>query len=591
MAHDETPERRDGEPERGAFPGARATGTADSPSAEASPVTADGGGTGTSDPAPETATPGAGEAPRRPSPWARPDIDSARPDNGHPDNARPDGDAAGASPYPTSSYPTSSYPASSYPASDQQPTARENGPGDHSPGDADWLSEPAGESAAGPGRSSSPTERLPYPPPPGPGTGPAGSDSGGRYQLFSESEQHSGSVAGLSRRRLLVGGLALALVAALVGGGLGGLIGYQAAAHGGRLSVLDSPLPDADSAGDAGPVEQIAQNTLPSVVQLRVVNGRDASAGSGMIVSPDGLILTNNHVVASAATGGTLNVLFQDGRITPATIVGRSKTFDVAVVKAQNVSGLPPITLGNSDSVRVGQNVVAIGSPLGLGGTVTSGIVSALNRAVSVGSDEDEPDSPPPGGLPNLPGLPNPFQNSPNAPSPQTQIPVSNSETLNAIQTDASINPGNSGGPLVDIAGKVVGVNTAIASLATSGQGGSVGLGFAIPINQVKRIAEELEKTGKANRAVIGVKIETRPQTGPLAGTTQAAIVEVTPGGPAAQANLKNGDVITKIDQRPVDSADEVVAAVLSHAPGDRVTLTTGDGRTTELGLGSQPSD
>jgi len=159
------------------------------------------------------------------------------------------------------------------------------------------------------------------------------------------------------------------------------------------------------------------------------------------------------------------------------------------------------------------------------------------------------------------------------------------------LQTDASINPGNSGGPLVDLEGNVVGMNTAIASLASSGQGGSVGLGFSTPINQVKRIAQELHNTGRANKAVIGVKIETRPQSGPLKGTTQAAVVEVSPGSPASQSTLKAGDVITKVDQRSVTSANEVVAAVLSHAPGDKVTLTLSDGRTVDIVLGSQPSN
>jgi putative serine protease PepD len=391
-----------------------------------------------------------------------------------------------------------------------------------------------------------------------------------------------------SRRKLVIAGVVLALLAALFGGGLGGMVGYQIAASGGHLSVLDGPSPDADSASaPEGAVEQIAQGVLPSVVQIRVTAGQQAGAGSGMVLSPDGLILTNNHVIAMAVNGGTVNVLFQDGKAVPAKIIGRNKTFDIAVVQAQNVSGLRPVKLGNSDSVRVGQSVVAIGSPLGLGGTVTSGIVSALNRAVSVGGDDDGPDTPPPPGLP--PGLgPNQGLPNPNGPPDSDQ---GNNEVLNAIQTDASINPGNSGGPLVDLDGNVVGMNTAIASLASSGQGGSVGLGFSTPINQVKRIAQELQNTGRANKAVIGVKIETRPQSGPLKGTTQAAVVDVSPGSPASQSTLKAGDVITKVDQRSVTSANEVVAAVLSHAPGDKVTLTLSDGRTVDIVLGSQPSN
>jgi putative serine protease PepD len=454
--------------------------------------------------------------------------------------------------YPNFDSPTQRYPGGPYQPTQQLP-GTETGPG------AQGAADPTQGGLTGNGQ-------------PGPG------QSG--YQLFSGPAEQERKPS--SRRKWILAGLALALVGALVGGGLGGMVGYQVAANGGRLSVLDAPSPDADStAAPPTAVEQVSQRTLPTVVQIRVTSGRQAGAGSGMVLSPDGLILTNNHVVSLAANGGTLNVLFQDGKVVPAKIIGRDKTFDIAVVKAQNVSGLQPITLGNSDSVRVGQSVIAIGSPLGLGGTVTSGIVSALDRAVSVGGDDDTPPPPAPRLQPGPgPGLgdptPDPDQNS--------------SEVLNAIQTDASINPGNSGGPLVDLEGKVIGMNTAIASLASSGQGGSVGLGFSIPINQVKRVAQELEQTGHATKAVIGVKIETRNQSGQSGGISQAVVVDVGPGSPAQQANLKVGDVIAKVDQRPVTSADEVVAAVISHAPGDKVVMTLGDGRTLPVTLGGQPS-
>ncbi|MCU1651258.1 MAG: hypothetical protein JWQ60_2407, partial [Pseudonocardia sp.] len=455
-------------------------------------------------------------------------------------------------PYPNFDGPTQRYPGGPYQPTQQLP-GTETGPG------TQGAADPTQGGVTGNGQ---------------PGPGQPG------YQLFSGPAGQERKPD--SRRKWIFAGLALALVGALVGGGVGGMIGYQVAANGGRLSVLDAPSPDADST-TAPPtaVEQVSQRTLPTVVQIRVTSGRQAGAGSGMVLSPDGLILTNNHVVSLAANGGTLNVLFQDGKVVPAKIIGRDKTFDIAVVKAQNVSGLQPITLGNSDSVRVGQAVIAIGSPLGLGGTVTSGIVSALDRAVSVGGDDGTPPPPAPRLQPGPgPGLgdptPGPDQNS--------------SEVLNAIQTDASINPGNSGGPLVDLEGKVIGMNTAIASLASSGQGGSVGLGFSIPINQVKRVAQELEQTGHATKAVIGVKIETRNQSGQSGGISQAVVVDVGPGSPAQQANLKVGDVIAKVDQRPVTSADEVVAAVISHAPGDKVVMTLGDGRTLPVTLGGQPS-
>ncbi|MDT7676819.1 MAG: putative serine protease PepD, partial [Pseudonocardiales bacterium] len=506
------------------------------PSAQQDPSSQQGG-------SPQGAAPQVGA----PSPYAPP----YQPPPGSP-AYQPAPAGAAFQPYPNFDGPTQRYPGGPYQPTQQLP-GTETGPG------TQGAADPTQGGVTGNGQ---------------PGPGQPG------YQLFSGPAEQDRQPD--SRRKWIFAGLALALVGALVGGGLGGMIGYQVAANGGRLSVLDAPSPDADStAAPPTAVEQVSQRTLPTVVQIRVTSGRQAGAGSGMVLSPDGLILTNNHVVSLAANGGTLNVLFQDGKVVPAKIIGRDKTFDIAVVKAQNVSGLQPITLGNSDSVRVGQAVIAIGSPLGLGGTVTSGIVSALDRAVSVGGDDDTPPPPAPRLQPGPgPGLgdptPDPDQNS--------------SEVLNAIQTDASINPGNSGGPLVDLEGKVIGMNTAIASLASSGQGGSVGLGFSIPINQVKRVAQELEQTGHATKAVIGVKIETRNQSGQSGGISQAVVVDVGPGSPAQQANLKVGDVIAKVDQRPVTSADEVVAAVISHAPGDKVVMTLGDGRTLPVTLGGQPS-
>ncbi|MBA2308622.1 MAG: trypsin-like peptidase domain-containing protein [Pseudonocardiales bacterium] len=351
----------------------------------------------------------------------------------------------------------------------------------------------------------------------------------------------------LGRRRIAILAAVLTVVAALVGGGVGGVVGYRLAQPSTSTgsSVLDSPLPDADAvAAPAGSVAQVAQTVLPSVVQLKIQGGGRSGAGSGMVLSGDGLILTNNHVVESAAAaGGSVTAVFQDGRTAPAQIVGRDPTSDVAVVKAQGIAGLRPIDLGNSESLRVGQDVVAVGSPLGLGGSVTSGIVSALDRAVSLGQSADR------------------------------------ETVINAIQTDAAINPGNSGGPLVDRQGRLVGINTAIATV--SSQGGSVGVGFAIPVNQAKRIAEELQKTGQATRPVLGVTIADAANDG------GAQISELTPGGAAERAGLKVGDVITKLDNRRITDADELVAAVREHAPGDTVALTVGD-RQVQVALASE---
>jgi putative serine protease PepD len=296
----------------------------------------------------------------------------------------------------------------------------------------------------------------------------------------------------------------------------------------------------------AGSVEQVAAKVVPSVVKLETAMGRQSEEGSGIILSSDGLILTNNHVVAAGAKGGqlggqsTTTVTFNDGRTAPFTVVGTDPSSDIAVIRAQGVSGLTPIAIGSSSNLKVGQDVVAVGSPLGLEGTVTTGIISAMNRPVASGGDAGD-------------------QNS----------------VLDAIQTDAAINPGNSGGALVNMNGELVGINSAIASLGdTSGpqaQSGNIGLGFAIPVDQAKRIADELIQTGTATHASLGV------QVGNDATVNGAKIMEVVSGGAAAQAGLPSGAVVTKLDDRVIGSADALVAAVRSKAPGDTVTLTYSD--------------
>ncbi len=234
-----------------------------------------------------------------------------------------------------------------------------------------------------------------------------------------------------------------------------------------------------------GSVEQVAAKVMPSVVKLQITAGQGMAEGSGIVLSPDGLILTNNHVVAPAVQGGAgaqpaafdggdspATVTFSDGRSVPFTVVGTDPIGDLAVVRAQGVSGLTPITIGSSKDVKIGQEVVAIGSPLGLQGTVTKGIVSALNRPVTAGDGEGS-------------------------------SPV----VLDALQTDAAINPGNSGGPLVDMNGDLIGVNSAGASMGSGSSGGSIGLGFAIPSDQAKRIADELISSGTASHGSLGVQL------------------------------------------------------------------------------------
>ena len=310
-------------------------------------------------------------------------------------------------------------------------------------------------------------------------------------------------------------------------------MGYQMAPRAVSPGVLEQPLPSVDEVSQpATQLEAVAARVLPSVVQLRVQGRVSAGEGSGMILSSDGLVLTNNHVIDAAAAGGRITVLFQDGSSAPARIIGRDPTSDLAVLRAEGVSGLRPIELGNSDAVRVGQQVIAFGAPLGLGGTVTTGIISARNRAVSVGGDSR----------------------------------FSEATVISALQTDAAINPGNSGGPLTDVNGRVIGINSAIAT--TGSQGGSIGLGFAIPINHAKRIAEELERTGRATRTVLGVTIASDSRT-----TSGAIIGGVVPGGPADQAGIRAGQVVTRVDDRLITNGIELVAAIRERAPGDRVTL------------------
>jgi putative serine protease PepD len=359
---------------------------------------------------------------------------------------------------------------------------------------------------------------------------------------------------------LTAGAVAVAIVSAGIGGGVAVLAQQDRHSASSSATGLAPSVPAASL--PAGSVEQVAAKVVPSVVKLEVDLGRQSEEGSGIILSSDGLILTNNHVVAAAkdtppAPGGPggaqTKVTFADGRTTIFTVVGTDPSSDIAVVRAQDASGLTPITVGSSGNLRVGQDVVAVGSPLGLEGTVTTGIISALNRPVAAGGDA------------------------------QNQNTV-----LDAIQTDAAINPGNSGGALVNMNGELVGVNSAIATLGgdagPAAQSGSIGLGFAIPVDQAKRIADELIKNGSASHASLGV------QVGNDSGVDGAKIVEVTGGGAAAAAGLPSGVVVTKVDDRAIGSADALVAAVRSKAPGEKVTLTyldsSGKPQTLQVTLG-----
>jgi putative serine protease PepD len=323
-----------------------------------------------------------------------------------------------------------------------------------------------------------------------------------------------------------------------------------------------------DNAPDE-PLSQAAAAVLPSVVSITFeTNLGPGGQGSGVIISSDGQILTNNHVVAQAADGGQLSVTFSDGSKADAQILGRDPATDLAVIQAEDVDGLTPAKLGSSSDLHVGDSVLAIGSPLGLDGSVSAGIVSALDRSITLSNDVPE----------------SPFGNDG---EPQ----ASSSAVIDAIQTDAAINPGNSGGALINTDGEVVGINTAIASLAGGGgassQGGNIGVGFAIPIDSARSIAEQLVEKGEATHAFLGVRITDAENGG------GALVADVNEGQPAAEAGLEQGDVITRVDDTKVTSGSDLTSAIRSHEPGDRVTITytrDGDQKTAEVTLGELPT-
>jgi putative serine protease PepD len=309
-------------------------------------------------------------------------------------------------------------------------------------------------------------------------------------------------------------------------------------------------------------ITSIAENELPSIVTIAAGSGQSGGTGSGEVIRSDGYILTNNHVVSPAAGGGSLQVTFQDGTTARATITGRDPLTDLAVIRV-NKSGLRTIPIGNSRDLRIGQPAIVLGSPLGLSSTVTSGIVSALNRTI--------------------------------------QVPGEGSSAaflIDAIQTDAAVNPGNSGGALVNCSGRLVGVPTAGATVPSpSGEsaGGSIGLNFAIPVNLATKIADEIISTGRVTHAYIGIQAQAvSPNAALQQGRAEGILVTgVVPGSPAASAGLQPGDIITSIDGNRAVSTDQIVAVLLSKRAGDRVEVDyerDGAHKTTTVTLAAQPS-
>ncbi len=374
-----------------------------------------------------------------------------------------------------------------------------------------------------------------------------GSATAGRNGSVTTVKTHRGTI-------LVATAATVALLAGFGGGFLGGHLASNSSSADSSLTRIGTSAPVSDNhvAAPAGSVQEVATKVLPSTVSVLASSSSSGGEGSGIILTDDGLILTNNHVVEGATD---LQVQFNDGTAAAAEVVGKTATDDLAVIKAQGVSGLTPATLGTSGNLQVGQPVVAIGSPLGLSATVTSGIVSALNRPVRTSSSQ------------------------------QTQSGASGQDTvMNAVQTDAAINPGNSGGALVDMSGAVIGINSAIASLSSSSDGsqaGSIGVGFAIPIDQAKRIAQEIIDTGKATQAVLGASVRDT-STGSSQISSGAELANITPGSGAESAGLQSGDVVTKVGNQSVESADALIAAIRSAQPGGNTEITYTRGSDTE---------
>jgi putative serine protease PepD len=418
-----------------------------------------------------------------------------------------------------------------------------------------------------PGGTTTPFGSPPPPPPPGgtvPGYGTHGGvPSGGMPNWAPAPSPPSAPRSGPGLGVFAVIALIVALVAGAVGAGIGVLVSDGNGVGGSRSVDLGGATSNAKSR-PVDSVAGVAQRLLPSVVMIKVSNSSgESGAGSGFVVQ-DGYIITNNHVVSEAAGGGSLEVVFDDKKTTSATVVGTDPSSDVAVIKPQSMGKLQAMQLGNSNDIAVGDSVIAIGSPLGLQGSVTAGIVSSLNRAVPTSGEDGA---------------------------------GSDSAVLNAIQTDAAINPGNSGGPLVDAQGRVIGINTAIATLGGGGgfggqgQSGSIGVGFAIPINQAKRVAEQIINNGKATHARIGATMDLQYQgTGVrIANSVVNGQPPLVKGGPAEQAGLKPGDIITAFDGTPVGSPTDLLALIRSRSPGDKVKITYqrgGKQSTVEVTLG-----
>ncbi|AAZ54545.1 trypsin-like serine proteases typically periplasmic contain C-terminal PDZ domain [Thermobifida fusca YX] len=449
-------------------------------------------------------------------------------------------------------------------------TAPPASPGGMSPGPA-WS--PIGEQpaasgwnpSAGPGpvRQTPSSHTQTWAVPPGlrnPGPPPDAVHSTGQWPVFTpgipaEEPQQRPRRNGMPLWAVLL----LVMVVAAGSAGVGGMVGASLVAPEESpppqsSGALNNEVPSDVPSRAPDTIAGVAQRVSPSVVSIRSTSPQLSGNGSGFVIEGN-YVVTNNHVVDAVRRGG-IEVVYSDGHVSRAEVVGAAASSDLAVLKLADPLDVEPLEFGDSDEVAVGDTVIAIGAPLGLDGTVTSGIVSALNRPVTVGEDGQE-------------------------------------AYLSAIQTDAAINPGNSGGPLVNEQGLVIGVNSAIATMSGSSgeQSGSIGLGFAIPSNQASRVVEQLIETGEAPHAVIGAILDLRyPEQGALIMEAGRGAETVMRGGPADQAGLRPGDVIVEFDGTTVRDATQLITLIHTKAPGDRVEvryLRNGREHTTTLVLGS----
>lgn len=448
-------------------------------------------------------------------------------------------------------------PVTAMPEQRATPSAHEQSAGDQSVGGQPG-GQPGGAQPAT--QHTEPLPRSPYLPfdtlgghgqAPGPtGWGATPQPDGTAHQTYAQ--QHLSTPPPTRRRGPGWGGaIALALAAALVAGGLGGVVGgVTADVAGGGPTIVQR---DGDTAQRPdGSVASIAADAVPSVVTVRVRAAGGGGTGSGWVYDDSGHIVTNNHVVEGAGSGGSVSIELSDGSRRDAKVVGKDSSYDLAVLEV-DPKGLEPLAIGRSSEVVVGDEVVAVGSPLGLGSTVTAGIVSALERPVTAGEAGDE-------------------------------------SFISAIQTDAAINPGNSGGPLLNGDGDVVGVNSAIAQIPGQQQAsGSIGVGFAIPSDVVVRTVDQLIATGTAEHPIIGVSLDRR-WDGEGAKVLEDSDVDsgraVVPGGPADKAGVEPGDVITELDGRRITGPDQLITRIRAKAVGDKVTLTIQrDGKQQDLSM------